>query len=133
MLIYVWTLYRHVCAAAQPHFISHEARSALRRQRVSAPRRSLSFRAASLHVSFLAPVFSTDRPPRQATPKLPQPPVHLIHIAATTAIRCCSVTAAHREARPLVLAVLVRNGRNQVTSQEQGDQWNSALHVETTG
>ncbi len=38
-----------------------------------------------------------------ATPKLPQPRVHLIHFAATPAIRCCSVTAAHLEARPLVL------------------------------
>ncbi len=37
-----------------------------------------------------------------------------------------SVRAAHLEARPLVLAVLVRNGRGQVTSQEQGDQWNSS-------
>ncbi len=46
-----------------------------------------------------------------ATSKLPQPLVYLIHIASTPAIRCCSVTAAHWEARPLVLAVLVRNGR----------------------
>ena len=46
-----------------------------------------------------------------ASPKLPQPLVHLIHIAATLAICCCSVTAAHWEARPLVLAVLVKNGR----------------------
>ncbi len=44
-----------------------------------------------------------------ATPKLPQPRVYLIHIAATLAIHSFSVTAAHREARPLVLAVLVRN------------------------
>ncbi len=46
-----------------------------------------------------------------ASPKLPQPRVHLIHIAATPAVPCCCVTAAHWEARPLVLAVLVRNGR----------------------
>ncbi len=61
------------------------------------------------------PVFSNDRPPTWlATPKLPQPLVHLIHIAATPAIHCCSVTGAHREARPLVLAVLVRNCRGRV-------------------
>ena len=64
-----------------------------------------------------------------ATPKLPQPRVHLIHIAATPAIPCCSVTAAHREARPLMLAVLVRNGWCRVTSQEQGDQWYSTHHI----
>ncbi len=29
----------------------------------------------------------------------------------TVAIGCCIVTAAHLEARPLVLAELVRNGR----------------------
>jgi hypothetical protein len=28
-----------------------------------------------------------------------------------------------------VLAVLVRNGRGSVTSQEQGDQWNSSNHI----
>ncbi len=64
-----------------------------------------------------------------ATSKLPQPRVYLIHIASTPATRCCSVTAAHWEARPLVLAVLVRNGRGWVTSQEQGDQWNPAHHA----
>ena len=42
-LIYVWKLYRHVCAASQPHFIFHQALSALRRRRVSAPRMSRSF------------------------------------------------------------------------------------------
>ncbi len=46
-----------------------------------------------------------------ATPKLPQPLVHLIHIAATPVISCCNVTAVHREARPLVLVLLLRNGR----------------------
>jgi hypothetical protein len=55
-----------------------------------------------------------------AMPKLPQPWVHLILIAAMPAISCCSVTASHWEARPLVLAVLVRNGRGQVTNQGQG-------------
>ncbi len=55
------------------------------------------------------------------------------HTHCCPAVRCCSVTAAHREARPLVLAVLVRNGRGQVTSQVQADQWNSAHHVERTG
>ncbi len=36
---------------------------------------------------------------------------YLIHIADTLAIGCCIVTAAHLEARPLVLAEQVRNGR----------------------
>ena len=44
---------------------------------------------------------------RLSTTKLPQPRVYLIHIAATPAICCCSVTGAPKEARPLVLAVLV--------------------------
>jgi hypothetical protein len=63
------------------------------------------------------------------TPKLPQQLVHLIHIAAMPAICCCSVTAAHQEARPLVLAVQVRNDRGRVTSQEQGNQWNSTHYI----
>ena len=69
--IYVWTLYRlgPVCAGSQPHFISHQAQSALRRRRVSAPRKSSSFWAAF----FLAPVFSIDRPPRRG---LPHPNCH---------------------------------------------------------
>ncbi len=54
----------------------------------------------------------TDHPAqaRLATSKLPQPLVNLIHIAATASISSSSVTAAHWEARTLVLAVLVRNG-----------------------
>ncbi len=60
-----------------------------------------------------------------ASSKLPQSRTYLIQMAATPAISFCSVTAAHWEARPLVLAILVRNGRSRVTSQEQGDQWNS--------
>ena len=50
-------------------------------------------------------------------------------MAAPLAIRCSRVTAAHREARPLVPAVLVRNSRGRVASQEQGDQWNSSYHI----
>ena len=50
-------------------------------------------------------------------------------MAAPLAIRCCRVTAAHREARPLVPAVLVRNHRGRVTSQEQGDQRYSTHHI----
>ena len=42
-----------------------------------------------------------------ATSKLSQPLCYLIHIAATPAISCCSVTGAPKEARPLGLAVLV--------------------------
>ena len=61
----------------------------------------------SCHQSFQL----TDHQAWLATPKLPQPLVYLIHIAATPAICCCSVTDAHWEARPLMLAVLVRNGR----------------------
>jgi hypothetical protein len=42
-------------------------------------------------------------------------------LAATPAFRCCSVKAAHWEARPLVkrLAVFVRNGTGWVTSKEK--------------
>jgi hypothetical protein len=67
----------------------------------------------------------TDHPGVACPAKTATATIHLIHIAATPAICCCSVTAAHQEARPLVLAVLVRNGRGRVTSQEQRDQWNS--------
>ncbi len=103
-------------------FTSHQARSALLRRRVSgsAPRRLRSFRAAALS-SLLAVIsllnWQTTQA-RLATSKLSQPRVYLIHIAATPAIRCCSVTGAPKQARPLVLAVLVRNGRGWVTSQE---------------
>jgi hypothetical protein len=52
---------------------------------------SLSSAQESLLLSSLLPVivFSTDRPPRFATPKLPQPLVYFIQIAATPAIICC--------------------------------------------
>ena len=71
MLIYIWTLHIHVCAALQPHFISHRV----------------------------------------------------------------TVTAAHRdrEARPLVLAILLENGRGQDTRQEQRNQLNYTHHFESTG
>jgi hypothetical protein len=95
--IFVYTWYRHVYTASRPHFTSHQAQSALQCRRVSAPRRLLSFRAAS----FLSSVFSTDRTPRRG---LPRPNCH--SIAATLAIRCCSVTGARREDRPLVTWVL---------------------------
>ena len=65
MLIYVRTQYRHICTASQQHFISQHVRSALRRRRVSAPRRSRSYWAAS----FLSSVFSTNRPPRRGKPR----------------------------------------------------------------
>jgi hypothetical protein len=98
-------------------------------QPCNAARRLRSFRAAS----FLSSVFSTqaDRPLAPRRCKLPQPQVYLMHIAATPAIRCCSVIGARWEARPLVtvLAVLVRNGRGCIISQEQGGQWNSAQHI----
>ena len=63
--IYVWTWYRNVCTSSQPHFTYHQARSALRRLRVSAPRRFLSYRNAS----FLSSVSSHDRPPRRGLPR----------------------------------------------------------------
>ncbi len=81
---------------------------------------SLSSVQAPLLHSSLLPVISlfngqtTQGQARLATSKLPvpQPQVYLIHIAATPAIRCCSITGASRAARPLVtvLVVLVRNG-----------------------
>jgi hypothetical protein len=79
----------------------------------------------SCHQSFQL----TDHQAWLATPKLPRPRVYLIHIAATQAIRCCSVTATQREARSLVLAVLVRNCWGRVTGQEQWDQWKSDHHI----
>ncbi len=48
-----------------------------------------------------------------------QPRVHLTRIAATLAIRCCSVTAAHWEGRSLVLAVLVRNCRVELPARNK--------------
>ena len=85
-----------------------------------------TFEPVSLHFFFSCLNWQTTQA-LLATSKLPQPLVYLIHIAATPAIRCCSVTGAHWEARPLVLTVLVRNGRGWVASQEQGhpSQWNS--------
>jgi hypothetical protein len=62
------------------------------------------------------PPFSQQSDPltRLATSKLPQQRVYLIHIAATPAVLCSSVTAAHWEARILVL---VRNCRGRVNFQ----------------
>ncbi len=65
----------------------------VQRLRISAPHRSSSFWAAF----FLAPLFNWQTTQvLLATPNLLQPQVHLICIAATPAISCCSVTAAHR-------------------------------------
>ncbi len=70
---------------------------------------------------------------RLATPKLPQPLVHLIHIAATPGLashlllQCHSCPQGNQNS---CAVVLLRNGRGKVTSQEQGDQWNSTHHVE---
>ncbi len=145
MLIYVWTQYSHVCTASQPHFkfIFHEARSlaALRRRLVSAlsPRRSpwaapWSLLLSSLHQSFQVQLTDHWHPGvaclTQTVTVTGLPPSHT-HCcqAGHPLLQCHRLTAAHLEARPLVLAVLVRNGRGQVTSQEQGDQWNSVHHI----
>jgi hypothetical protein len=63
---------------------------------------SLSSAQAPLLQSSLLPVISLlnwqTTQARLATSKLLQPRVYLVHIAATPAIRCCSVTGAHWEA-----------------------------------
>ena len=64
--IYICTYHVHTRSYSLATTLhSHQAQSALRRRRVSAPRRFRSFRAAS----FLSSVFSTDRPPRRGLPR----------------------------------------------------------------
>ncbi len=64
---------------------------------------SLSYAQEPLLLSCLLPGTSLFNPQtsettqaRLATPKLPQPLFHLIHIAAKPAIHCCSVTAVQK-------------------------------------
>ena len=68
MYIHVYIMYRHskylYVLCSQPHFISNQALSALRRRRVSAPCSTSTFWVAS----FLSSVSSTDRPPRRGLP-----------------------------------------------------------------
>jgi hypothetical protein len=66
---------------------------------------------------------------RLPTSKLPQPRVHLEHVAPLPAISCCCVCTAHWESRSLVFAVLVWNGRSRAASKEQGHQGHPAYHV----
>jgi len=66
---------------------------------------------------------------RLTTPKLPQPCVNLIDIAATPSIRCSCVSTAHRETCTPILAVLVRDCWSSVTIQKAGHQGDSANHV----
>ncbi len=72
--------------ASNPHFISHQARSALRHLLVSAPRRLRSCRATS----FLSSVSSHDRPPRQG---LPRPNCHSHRFTSYTLLNCISMLA----------------------------------------
>ena len=98
MLIYVWTLYRHVCACSQPHFISHQGRICPISLATQAA--SLSSAQEPLLLSCLLPgtsLFNRQTTQAQlATPKLPQPMFHLVRIAAKPAIHCCSVTAVQK-------------------------------------
>ncbi len=64
-----------------------------------------------------------------ATPKLPQPQVNLIDIAATPAVHRCWVSTAHWETRILSLAVQVRDHWRCVSSQKQRHKGDSAHHV----
>ncbi len=64
-----------------------------------------------------------------AKPKLPQPLVDLIDIAAPQSVRWSSVCTAIREAWILVLVEHVRNCWSRVTSKKQWDKRNSAHHI----
>ena len=64
-----------------------------------------------------------------AAPKLPQPRVDLIDIAAPPSVRCSSVGTAIREARILALAEYVRDCWSRVTSQKQWHKRSSAHHI----
>ena len=64
-----------------------------------------------------------------AKPKLPQPRVDLIDIAAPPSVRCSRVGTAIREAWILALAEYVRDCWSRVTSQKQWHKRNSAHHI----
>ncbi len=64
-----------------------------------------------------------------AAPKLAQPRVDLIDIAAPPSVRCSSVGAAILEACILALAEYVRDCWSRVTSQKQWHKRNSAHHI----
>ncbi len=64
-----------------------------------------------------------------AKPKLPQPRVDLIDIAAPQSVRWICVGAAIREAWILALVEHVRNCWSRVTSKKQWDKRNSAHHI----
>ncbi len=63
------------------------------------------------------------------TPKLPQPLVDFIDIAAPQSVRCSRVGTAIRKAWILALAEYVRNCWSRVTSQKQWHKRNSAHHI----
>ncbi len=65
----------------------------------------------------------------RATPKLPQPQVDLIDIAAPPSVRCSLVGTAIREAWILALAEHVRDCWSRVASKKQWDKKNSAHHI----
>ena len=94
---------------------------------------SLSWTLVPVNAGRLLPVFSVfnwqTTQARLATSKLPQPRVNLIDIAATPAVHCCCISAAHRETSILALAVQMRDCWGWVSSQKQGHKGDSANHV----
>ena len=66
---------------------------------------------------------------RLAPPKLPEPQVHLVHIAPLPA--CCigRICATMRKFGPLKLTVLVGNSRCRVPVQKQWEERDSPQHV----
>ncbi len=64
-----------------------------------------------------------------AAPKLPQPRVKLVEIAAPPTVRCSCVGTAIREAWILAPAEHVRDYLSRVTSQKLWDKGNSAHHI----
>ena len=66
---------------------------------------------------------------RLATPKLPQPSVNLIDVAALPSILHSCICTSGRETCTFVLAVLVRDSWSCIAIQKAGDQGDSAHHV----
>ena len=64
-----------------------------------------------------------------AAPKLPQPRVDFVDIAAPSSVQSSSVSTAKWEACFLALAELVRDSQSRVTSQKQWHKRDPAHHI----
>ncbi len=132
--IQVWAVYTfeiHLCTLFNTTLYFQSGPISLALPQNLSPTQAPLLQSCLLLPSSLTRIHSLSTQALLATSKLPHPRVYLVHcsVVATPAILCSCVTAAHWEARILVLDVLVKNDWVWVISQEQGDQRNSAHNV----